>query len=768
MANSSKTASQLKRVARSLIIAMSLLLHCRGEMEYIFNTQNIQYLQEKQNILALKKPPQSIKDQFSVVSCRLRKEDYKKKRKCITFIKDISYTDKPFSSNGNIVVIESDENIRIDRIVKPMNFKYLVSKTGAKKECGSVENTPSREMKSILLIPSSIKNRGEILDQLEKKLARNPPQNETKAVEWIFEFLEAFIGRCIVKTYISCIGDSINDIPRGFKLFNGLLEQTCLNEKSFGKINLKNTPAHRLITRARLFRGEKSCIKLFSLFSTAEERIDSILKKARKSNLIDKDSVESMDSTFEEEAKIISSRIKDNESRYRKIEDLEELIYTCIDDITMYISTINSKKIPFTIEDSFYREEKEENGKRRIKIKAVEDKRIKMEKDTRPWNRTLLGLLYKSTEELLNFDGNLKMLLRIVEKSNGCILQEIETDRKGKYEKYRKLEVLGKIYEDKVKPIKKLLKSQKTILCSSKYNDLKGRILAMQKKKDTVEKITDILATACTSVSGKRKASVFVKEILESIIRKQMGYNSSFIDILKEKKKLTDSILEVPYSQIDDDSSVVVVKQSIQKILDEVIDVLVYMEIERLSCDKHKILKEIAEKDDSLFRGRDLSRIFFSTVEFFVKYYRKIANDQYIESKYKSELMEKAELAKDTIKSMMGALDNQTRSKWIDENTRKESLLGMFRMYEVLSGMRQYRGIMDSYDEIWMNPVCLTVDSSRYGAVNSKPQKAVIRYLERTTGNIVSKEIEYTDANLNAFRDAQTLKEIKKIEGRIL
>lgn len=755
-----KDTKTKKNVIASVIIILGIL---------VLYIESVEAILDRDDIIVLDESKYNEKYRFHLAKDEIKREDYRKTKNYITFIKNFSYWKGSFPTSSDIIVMES-------KCIVPLNqaklFNFILYPAESKdtgvsgEECSEVENTQPTRMRSILSIPLRLSTRRGLSEKLYSIKRINSTLSRFGNFGSVFKCVNALLSRNVYNEYAYWIGESKENIGRGLKDFSNALEKSNIDCSFFEKFGLEETVAYKLahqaeISQRRLFYGTFSNY-LLNMFGP---ELEDILRESRRSSLKDMDSIEEVDRKFEEEAELISSRIESSCNRHNSTENMKKLTRMYIEDSIFYICALVSTEVSSYIKDFLHEKIQRIDRREVIKAELSEWMECVVKEEVEPWNAELFRLACETIIDLYGFDGTFDEMVKMIRKRNIRILKKLSLERHKKYEEYIRLVSLKEEYIENIRLIGEFIKMLDAIIHSTNCSESERIRMIQEEEEVIVPEIISALAE-CINYGTKEENIRYIKSILASMVEEYVKCGLLDLDAIAAKKKdLVDSIIGIPDEYISGCKGMLKMEAVIKPALSKIINMLIPMELESAVSRNYGLIEAEIKEEEKYFTEKDLDKSFPLIVKLYNDYNKILYTccSSYITNEY-SIVYPDMFLKEEDIpffKDMEMALRGKIMHKWIERNRHKRNMCRIARIYRNLYHIHKHITILESYAEIWDNPVFLTIDvSSGSGSQGEIPRSIEITYESPLNRKIVTETIEYTDKTMLIFRNAKTMADV--------
>lgn len=439
-------------------------------------------------------------------------------------------------------------------------------------------------------------------------------------------------------------------------------------------------------------------------------------------------------------------------------------------------ATINSMKIDIRVGLELRMKNLEESMQRLIFIlvkKEVNLEHTTMEevaKITYPWNNDLLEIIYKTIEYIQNYKETSYMdklkkrrdTNRKIKETYLDIIYFLKNTREGIFYECIEDNMVGNIYSELVDEFMK----NTWVHPDSKSSDskkIKNSILEENRKivelilTKTMKHIFPYPLPAKTEIIEKKKNEVI--SMLEGIEFSKEIYSN--IELLKKRvdekiKKITNTIFFMNLKRNNPDN-VNIFNFLIHEFIDHIVNFLV---VRQISCweqiDLSAFQDKVAEEESFLssFKTKDVFEFILDLVERF--YYER---KEYFTIVYP---LKKTISYDPFLSSIIESLQTTRPAKCLPKNIFSDKIEYVYKLSHILYSLKkQIDSIKSKNAEIWKTPAILIFQNSENSKDKSKKIATIRLYIKKE--ELYEKTIEFTDRNLQAFKDAKTLNEIKRI-----
>lgn len=700
----------------------------------------------------------------TIESKSLKISDYSRIGKRFRFIIDLSPRQSGLSTTQCVIVEEETDKTkgievyRKNRVCKIYRCFYEeIEKDGVIVKKAIPPQEQPKEGKKRILIPLNTIKKKEVHDRrIEEAVKIKNSPLERKWVEESMLFLYRATNLGICQSYFNLRKEPYTIKAQNslfIKNFNrGILSRKCMHscwhDRLFG-YNL----AYRLVTN-------QSNINIVFLNISAYidgPEVSEILEKVTVPEKYQAKSISiaQIEKEFEESKEKIIKQIKNMEEKYviysKNISSewhvtKNSLIKEANEEAIMYINILTNGAI---------------NPKMHGKVFSGYEFYIKdVEEQTDVWNRKLVDLLINSLIECSRFRGGREKAIKMLRKRNEKIMHEINSPK-------RKEHLFLCFYANRFRKAFKDLEELSNYEIGAQFKDDQTIYNYQNKPKEVINgeniRILNIWADVLVDINlfptleEKKQISNSIKNkatpLLNSIPKYYLWHENptELAIVIKEKKKMIEELL---LSLLVDAQLVntackelATLKEAVKTRIKKNVEIMFTKHTEWIDYAESGTLLKVIQEERMYISTTNALQILTFLIDFADNFW------------YSFSGLDTESLVK-TMK-LVAAADNPT--EWfLDE----DNLLDIFEILERTYSAYMCIDNMSSYDEIWTNPAVLYLRNYAAYTPEESISSAYIIYRSEKDRKVYKREIEFTDATLNAFGRARTSDEIEAIEKK--
>lgn len=702
----------------------------------------------------------------------LKASSYEKEYNSFRFIKDLSLAGKENPERKYVIVESTDDRY-------PWHpEKVLICFYAESQEDNIIERKPiphlkklQKNKKRVLIFLITEKTKKVHKRRMKEALKLMVDQDERLSIKRVLEFLVRLINIHVCKKYINTA-----------KNCSSLLEEVREKNQSFCRYYRKRAWLN-LLKDAVLDSAvcdNNLLYWMLGLFESEYHYSMSVIKmKYRKisNKILERDPMSEKDmlktlcilkEELEKEKSVLSMQIErferecaeydtkkegePNDILFRKNCLIERAKYLTV----VYINIFSLKAIPQTVQDWDTVDKYIYSSAKRIEAQAS------------PWNRSTVDILIKSWSKYMeagkDAEKDIYDIVEIIRKENKKVLYELDRREKFGIEclyKHKIGAVLKEIeevcdkklfdqdfnrcrlYNTKNKEILKDIFDTRNIeICRDIITALVDTNIDLEpSKKEEVHRNTiDQVFTRIKEISRQCIEYAGLEEVAKCVSYHKKEISRTLHSIILLNKELISSKCE----------DLSVLQEGLKKTIEIIVSAMFYECSVLIDYSMHGALEKVIEKEKECIKALAT----YDAVEYLLKF----SNDFCYSLEYNFKL----------VSAMKAALAQMNVSEYILDKwsmgTIERILMNISHAYLDIQDLNMLPGpANDIMNEVWVNPVVLYVGEVKN--FNSIEKLAYIIYKE-DDDEIYITQIDFTDKNLEIFRNAETLADIKAIKGR--
>lgn len=678
---------------------------------------------------------------FTIKSTNLEVEEFALPGKCFVLIKDLSSTNYNSPNTSDIIATDIHR-----QNVENMQKSYLLScfyteveNNGiVTKKCVVGNGRLVQSSKSIFIIPRSLICRHIFLNRASQaEKYKNSPSNYPDITSAL-QIIRNSIHEGVYRTFIDYLENYMNQDTREkmYKCFDLLKDTKQDYIKSLGPA-IQNIL--KLFELERYYYEKGNISQMISDSTNKIVIVWNTIKSQKNPSIITDKNIEEMKEEFAFNIKIISMDME-NRKRSYIFKDIKDIKKDFADDLIVFVKNLTFKESRI-----------EQNKNQCI-----------LEQEAIEWNKTLQKILLDRLNALNKLSGSRDEVIEKLEKENEKFIKEVMQEWDEIYISSMDFNILRRIF---MGPAKKFSDISTESMQSTRSHEGVFNIKEEEKKLELlntkiVKILDDLVKENCTiRVKQPKSVQAILSNIREKINQSEISnINIEVINIMKKK------IANLIFMRVNGNSSDIGdMKFEIRYFIETIIDLTIHNEIKRAQYRYIDCFREENERNRGAIESGDLN----STLRFIIKQFDKYNCDFYRWKLFLQSQPQSNASSEIFIYKVFNDLHTITSlNEWLMPNIYQFFMGHLFIIYGEIYYMNQYIDNLKRYDEIWKNPVFLIIENPDTNMPQCASPRAYITYLVDKNGAEYSKEISFTNENLEAFRSAKTMADIEAIRPK--
>lgn len=746
------------------------------------------------------------------------KKNYEIDGKSFMLIKDIPFNDiySPNITRPSYTVVIEQSSLESPKKCF-LTFSYSKSKSISLLSKAISFKSASKKPKKVLIVPYNMMSNMYYLDKLKyswKNYFKNPELFES--IKKSIALLRGIYIQNLCKQYIKCVAPNIAGKNKIYQSFRVLKNNNLTTRDALKVVGLENTFFYDFVGRIEDLRFDIDIYNLnLFIYTIRDEKYKNKfeIKRSSKENTCKKTlELEKLCKTND----IIHQIILLEETKYSCCITLEHLVEIIANNTAFFINKLHSRKDPINnskleeeikniaygfkiekeiiaevlrnidinLEDSILdteidraieeeiekisKEESKELNRAFIKenINLFLRKDINIIEDVEfEWKKRLIKLVNNRLKYEFS-DKSLDEIKTDFAKMNKEIISEIEKEKKEIYARIKEISLLQNTYIERiVNLIEKICKN-----CSDAENYIK--LESINAINDEIEgEIINLLSTIQVDYSklmenstqeeeiAKQEKSIrdILKNIEDIFDSEESAENSRDIKIKEEKRKIFSVELIEKLQSFNNRG--IVDTHGIREVLESFINILVKRRIKFFyRPDTIRKASKIIERAKSDINEKNVKHL-----RHVLKFLKR--SSVKIDDLYKNCEAWASNAYQTKLRSLLNPepiLDKEVNQ--ILPFLYKEHSQDIYKLLYSLLEITDIFTQIGVYDEMWVNPIFLYLQTAYNSAFKRVEKKSYIVYRSKEYNELCKKEIEFSDQNLKAFIDATTIEDIEIIE----
>lgn len=663
-------------------------------------------------------------DCATIESEELKIEKYESSADRHVFIKNLESDEKDLQNTRNVLVSRNKEILDIVQY----KGKVLVCPYSEISE----KDMPRKKIKyslpqgrDIWINMHQVAYQDIFLNQLKIAAEYSKKPEELLKIWNAFFYIKKLVN---VLVCIGCIDD--------FLIGKEYIKSANITAKDLEEIGLKDSLACKLISEPMIL---KYAIPSKEIFEAIRSILPNMILERNKHKNIGKADICSERDRFEKQEKRILEHIRSRQ-RMDKSLGIEETKNKEKENTLVLIQMLDNRNMT----------------KERISIEEIK-------KTIEPWNEKLVRLIEKRLQYIRDCHsiGNLRDKIK---KNDRNIIWVVEIERRREFNEC--------IYVNRVKGIYEYIhefnnKPWHRKDGGSRIDENRG--YSKEEIKEENIKIIELLLGSAVkyeclssfdqydSISLKMKEIISIMEGVDKLVaeRNRKEDASGVKDrIIQEKKRIVQIIFNT-----DIENENYAGADSIKTITQEIIEIIVGFALNRqIKNSTYKNFSEVLMQNNE-----KIEEIITFNYGSILKDIIELAENFHYKRNRHSPDHQKVTFGYDRLFSFIKKFNRDNLSySWIFHQPIDYNLKDIYKLCDFLLTFCKQINRINSNGEIWKTPAVLIYPSSAQ-TPNSSIKTAAIQFYQEERKEFYTREIEFTDANLKAFREARTLDDIKSI-----